>query len=219
MTIRVVHGANEDHFEVAGSTVEYIATQLRVVFNISPDAEAILNGITVPFETVLSDGDQLEFVQENGRKGGLQDFWSEPELLRFFGPKYFELMKQNGFTLKPQLVATADDVIVWQQWLMDRSIDPAKAIPVQVDIASETITVSGVHYEIDKQLAAVVQCLLNARGESRSTTQMKLEYPKDIFDDRLDMTIGRKLKPHKSGVGQFIKSDKRGYRLVYQESE
>ena len=192
MSIRVVHGANEDHFDVAGSKVEYIATQLRVVFNIPRDAVALVNGEKVTFDYTLSDGENLEFVQEDGRKGGLQDFWSEAELLRFLGPESLESMKQNGFQLKPQLVATADEVIAWQQWLMDGSTDPVKAIPVQVDVASETIIVSGVQYEIDKQLAAVVQCLLDAKGEPRSTTQMKSAFPKEITVDRLDSTIKKK---------------------------
>ena len=219
MTVRVVHGANEDHLKLNGKTIGFVAKQLRHVFNIPHDVVALVSGEKVTFDYILSDGESLEFIQEKGCKGGLQDFWSEAELLRLFGPESLELMKQHGFQLKPQFVATADDVIAWQQWLMHRSVDPARAIPVQVDVASETITVSGVLYEIDKQLAAVVQCLLDAKGEPRSTTAMKLAYPDYIFDKRLDTTISRNLKTHRSGVGQFIKSDKRGYRLVYQELE
>lgn len=219
MTIRVVHAANEDHLDLHGKTVGFVAKQLHQVFNIPNAAVSFVNGEKVTFDHILSNGENLEFIQENGRKGGLQDFWSEAEILRLFGPESLELMKQKGFKLKPQLVATADDVIAWQQWFMDRSTDPTKAIPVQVDLESETITVSGVQFEIDKQMAAVVQCLLDAKGEPRSTTQMKLAYPNDIFDDRLDMTISRNLKTHKSGVGQFIKSDKKGFRLVWQECE
>lgn len=219
MTVRVIHGANEGRFDLRGKTVGYVAKNLREVFNIPHDAVAFVDGKTVDSEYILSEGESVEFVQENGRKGGIQDFWSEAELLRFFGPESLGLMKQHGFQLSPHLAATADEVIAWQQWLMDRSTDPTMTIAVQVDVASGTITVSGVQYEIDQQLAAVVQCLLDAKGEPRSTTQMKLAYPNYVFDERLDMTIKRKLKIHISGIGQFIKSDRKGYRLEWQMSE
>jgi len=219
MTVRVIHGANEGQFDLKDKTIDCVAKQLREVFNIPEDAVAIVDGKQASFDYILSDEESVEFVKENGSKGGLQDYWSEAELLRLFGPESLESMKQNGFKLKPHLVATADDVIAWQHWLMDRSAEPAMSIPVQVDIESETITVSGVHYEIDQQLAAVVQCLLEAKGERRSTSEMKLAYPDYILDERLDMTISRKLKCHKSGIGSFIQSDKKGYRLVLPECE
>ncbi|KAA0131606.1 hypothetical protein FYZ48_26070 [Gimesia chilikensis] len=219
MTVRVIHGANEGRFDLRGKTVSYVSRALRAAFNIPHDAVALVGGKTVASDYILSDGESVEFLREVGVKGGLHDFWSEAELLRFFGPESLGLMKQHGFQLSPHLAATADEVIAWQQWLMDRSTDPTMAIDVQVDVASGTITVSGVQYEIDQQLAAVVQCLLDAKGEPRSTTQMKLAYPSYVFDERLDMTIKRKLKIHKSGIGQFIKSDRKGYRLEWQMSE
>lgn len=219
MTVRVIHGANDGHFDLKGKTVDVVATQLHQAFNIPRDAVAFVNGEKVAFNYTLSDGESLEFIKDKGRKGGLQGFWSEAELLRLFGPESFETMKQNGFKLKPQLVATADDVIAWQQWLTNRSTDPKTAIPVQVDVTAGTIIVRGVQHDIDQQLAAIVQCLLDSKGEPRSTTQMKVAFPAYIFDDRLDMTISRKLKTHKSGIGAYIQSDKKGFRLVWQESE
>ena len=219
MTVIVIHGANDGHFDLQSKSVDVVAKHLHQAFNIPLDAVAFVNGEKVTFNYTLSDGESLEFIQESGRKGGLQDFWSEVELLRLFGPESLETMKQHGFNLKPQLVATADDVIAWQQWLMDRATDPTRAMPVQVDVLAGTIIVRGVQHDIDQQIAAVVQCLLDAKGEPRSTTQMKLAYPDCIFDERLDMTINRKLKTHKSGIGAFITSDKKGYRMVWQESE
>jgi len=219
MTVAVINGANEGHFDLKGKTIGCVAKQLREVFNIPEDAVAIVGGKQVSFDYILSDEESIEFVKENGSKGGLQDYWSEAELLRLFGPESLESMKQNGFKLKPHLVATDDDVIAWQQWLVDRSVEPTKIIPVQVDVAAETITVSSVLYEIDQQLAAVVQCLIDAKGERRSTSEMKLAYPDYILDERLDTTISRRLKTHKSGIGSFIKSDTKGYRLVLPECE
>lgn len=217
MTVRIVHGINEDHFDLKGKTVGSVAKSLHQVFNIPHDAVALVGGQKVTFDYILSEGESVEFIKENGRKGGLQDFWSEAELLRLFGSESLESMKQNGFKLKPRLTATADEVIAWQQWLTDRSNEPKNAIPVQVDIDSETITVQGVQYEINQQLAAVVQCLLDAKGEPRSINQMKKAYPDHIFDERLDITISRKLKKHKSGIGEFLRSDKKGYRLMWKE--
>ncbi len=40
------------------------------------------------------------------------------------------------------------------------------------------------------------------------------EYPQYVHDERLDVTIKRRLRRHGSGVGRYIVSDKRGYRLV-----
>lgn len=219
MTVRIIHGANEGRFDLEGKTINCVAKHLRQAFNIPQDAVALVGGQKVTFDYILSEGESVEFIKENGRKGGLQDFWSEAELLRLFGSETLETMKQNGFILKPHLVATADEVIAWQQWLMDRSTEPKYAIPVQIDLELETITVQGVQYDIDQQLAAVVQCLLDAKGECRSTTQMKMAYPDYIFDERLDLTISRKLKKHKSGIGNFLRSDKRGYQLIWEEPE
>tara|TARA_R110002111_G_scaffold100975_1_gene156370 strand:+ start:15121 stop:15780 length:660 start_codon:yes stop_codon:yes gene_type:complete len=219
MTVRIVHGINEDHFDLKGKSVGSVAKSLQQVFNIPHNAIALVGGQKVTFDYILSAGESVEFIKENGRKGGLNDFWSEAELSRLFGSESLETMKQNGFKLKSHLAATADEVISWQQWLMDRSTEQKISIPVQVDIDSGTITVQGVQYEIDQQLAAVVQCLLDAKGECRSTTQMKKIYPDHIFDERLDIIISRKLKKHKSGIGEFLRSDKRGYQLIWKELE
>ena len=219
MTIRIVHGANEGRYDLEGKSVGSVAKSLQQAFNIPHDAVALVNGQKTTFDYILSEDESVEFIKESGRKGGLQDFWSEAELLRLFGSASLELMKQNGFKLKLRLTVTADEVIAWQQWLMDRSTEPKNAIPVQVDIDSGTITIEGVQYELDQQLAAVVQCLIEAKGEPRSTTQMKKAYPDHIFDERLDITISRKLKKHKSGIGDFLRSDKRGYQLIWKEPE
>ena len=214
MTIRIIHGPNEGHFDVKGKTLRVVAKALREVFNIPKDAVPWIGGEIVSLDRILNDGESVEFVKEYGQKGGLQDLWSEAELLMLFGHAALDAMKQNGFILRPHLAATASDVIAWQHWLQDRSAEPSKALPIEVDIKSERLIVNGVQYELEQDLAAVVQCLLDAKGEPRSTTQMKLAYPQWIVDERLDIRIRRKLRQHKSGIGRFLKSDKKGYRLV-----
>ncbi|APZ93285.1 hypothetical protein [Fuerstiella marisgermanici] len=93
---------------------------------------------------------------------------------------------------------------------------PGQAVPViqshvVVDIADEAITLRGKTFDIDQQMAAVVQCLLDSNGERRSQSDMRRTYPKHIVDERLDTTIRRKLKRHKSGIGEYINSDTRGF--------
>lgn len=219
MTVQIVHGPNEGHYDLKGKTLRVVAKALREVFNIPKDAVPWIGGETVSFDHILEDGESVEFVKEYGQKGGLQDLWSEAELLMLFGHAALDAMKQNGFYLKPQLAATALEVMTWQQWLQDRSAEPSKALPIEVDIKSEVLMINGVRYELEQELAAVVQCLLDAKGELRSTTQMKSAYPQWIIDERLDIRIKRKLRQHKSGIGSFLKSDRRGYRLVIPERE
>ncbi len=213
MTVRIVHGANEGRFSLEGQTVEQVARYLREVFNIPADASALVNGKEVPRNHVLADGDILEFVRIWGQKGGLKDYWSEDELREFFGEKEVQQMKDAGMkaTMKPAL--SADEVLSWGKWLRDRQHDPLHMPHVRVDIKKETITVQGMVFDIDQQMAAVVKCLLDAKGERRSQHDMKAAYPEYLFDDRLDTTIRRKLLNHKSGIGLLIKSDTRGYRI------
>ena len=214
MSVRVVHGANEGYFPVEGKTVKQVAHGLREVFNIPEGASAFVAGKEVADDHLLADGCDLEFIRMWGFKGGHQDHWSEEELRDFFGDEEVEQMKEAGMTLTPKPVLSADEVISWGRWLRDRQHDPSNTLQVRVDIGNETITVGGKTFEIDQQMAAVVQCLLDAKGERRSTSEMKREYPEYILDERLDSTIRRNLLKHKSGIGEYIVTgDKRGYRL------
>lgn len=213
MTVRIVHGANEGQFNFVGKSIDYVAKQLQQVFNIPHDAVALVDGEKVTFDYILSNGESVEFVQENGRKGGLHDYWSEDELSELFGEKEFQQMKDTGMELTMKPVLSVDEVLSWNKWLRDRQHDPLYMPHVRVDIKKETITVQGKVFDIDQQMAAVVQCLLDAKGERRSQQDMKTAFPEYLLDDRLDTTIRRKLLNHKSGIGQFIKSDTRGYRI------
>lgn len=213
MTVRVVHGANEDRFDLEGITIGSVAKSLRQVFNIPQDAVALVGGEKVTFDYILSEGESVEFVRENGRKGGLHDYWSEDELTEFFGEKEVQQMKDAGMNMAMKPVLSADEVISWSKWLRDRLPDPSHMPHVRIDIKKETITVKGMVFDIDQQMAAVVKCLIDAKGERRSQQDMKAAYPEYLIDDRLDTTIRRKLLNHKSGIGHYIKSDTRGYRI------
>jgi hypothetical protein len=143
----------------------------------------------------------------------MNDYWSEKELIAFYGYPEVLQMKEAGMKLSARPVLSADEVINWSKWLLGRTQVPSSIVDVHVDIENETITVRGKTFDIDQQMAAVVKCLLDARGERRSQTDMKNAYSQYILDERLDATIRRNLLPHKSGIGQFIKSDTRGYWL------
>lgn len=219
MSVRVVHGANEGYFPAEGKTVEQIALGLREVFNIPDGASAFVEGEEVPGDHILADGSTLEFVRTCGCKGGHHDYWSEEELRAFFGDEEVQKMKDAGMKLTPRPVLLADEVISWGRWLWDRQHDPSHTLHVCVDIENESITLNGKTFDIDKQLAAVIQCLLDAKGERRSQEDMKEAYPTYITRKRLDTIIRNKLFGHKSGIGNLIDSDTRGYRLIPSDIE
>jgi hypothetical protein len=214
MSVRVVHGANEGPYALEGYTVEQVARSLREVFNIPADAVAWVDGRRVTKDHVLADGNKLEFTKNWGHKGGFQDCWSEEELREFFGEEEVQQMMAAGMKLTARPVLSAGEVMSWGKWLRDRQHDPSHTLHVRVDIENETITVRGKAFDIDQQMAAVVKCLLEAKGGRRSQSDMKKAYPQYILDERLDTTIRRKLIGHKSGIGKFIVTgDRRGYRL------
>ena len=219
MSIRVVHGANEDQLSVDGKTVGEVAHRLREVFNVPADASAWVNGVEVTKDHLLADGDNLEFARTFGQKGGIHDYWSANELAEFFGEDEVEQMNNAGMKLTDRQVLSADEVLSWGKWLRDRDHDPSHTLPVRVDIQNETITVRGKPFEIDQQMAAVVKCLIEARGHRCTTGEMKKEYPQYVLDERLYATINRKLRPHRSGIGEFIKSDRHGFWLDLSKCE
>lgn len=67
--VRVVHGANEGHFDLTGKTVGQVKKSLRDVFNISKDAEASIGGEIVGDDFILESGSSLEFCKNAGVKG------------------------------------------------------------------------------------------------------------------------------------------------------
>ena len=219
MPVQVIHGANEGTFPFDGQTPKRIGRVLREVFNVPECASAIVNGHEVSRQHVLKDGDTLEFVQIFGQKGGLHDFWSERELVELFGMDEVQQMQEAGMELTPQPVLAAEDVVRWGQWLRDQDQDASRIAPVRVDIEKESLTFRGKEFEIDQQMAAVMKCLIEARGHRCSTSEMKQRFPKFIMDERLDLAINRKLKTHLSGIGEYIQSDRKGYWLVVSHGE
>jgi len=67
--VRVIHGANQDYFDIQGKTVGSVKKSLKEVFNIPSEAQAIVSGQNVDNDFVLKAGDSLEFIKEAGVKG------------------------------------------------------------------------------------------------------------------------------------------------------
>ncbi len=67
--VKVVHGANDGEFEVAGETVGRVRASLTHAFNIPDDAIALADGRRITDGFRLADNSVLEFVRESGVKG------------------------------------------------------------------------------------------------------------------------------------------------------
>jgi hypothetical protein len=68
-SVKVIHGANDGEFDLAGSKVSTVRASLVDAFNISQDAIAFVNGHRVANSYQLRVDDVIEFVRERGVKG------------------------------------------------------------------------------------------------------------------------------------------------------
>lgn len=68
-SVKVIHGANDGTFDLAGSKVSSVRASLEDAFNISQDAIAFVNGQRVTDSYQLRFDDVIEFVLERGVKG------------------------------------------------------------------------------------------------------------------------------------------------------
>lgn len=67
--VKVIHGANDDEFEIVGATVAQVRANLVDAFNIPGDALAFVDGEQVDANYVLKTNSTLEFVKQAGVKG------------------------------------------------------------------------------------------------------------------------------------------------------
>lgn len=67
--IKVIHGANDEEFELVGQKVSSVRASLVDAFNIPGDAMALVNGEQVNNDYVLQTNDCLEFIKAAGVKG------------------------------------------------------------------------------------------------------------------------------------------------------
>ena len=74
--VTVIAGAHLQSLPLANQTVGNARHLLQAALNIGPQAVALVNGHPVTPETVLHQGDTLEFVHEAGEKGvGEHGLW------------------------------------------------------------------------------------------------------------------------------------------------
>lgn len=214
MSVGLVHGVNIVHLPLSGHTVGRARTLLRDVLNLSKRASAFLRGQHVADDHLLATGDLVEFVRLDGHKGGHHDYWSEDELVDFFGSENVQKMRENGMALTSRAALTSEEVVSWNKWLQDTNHDPADTLNVRVSVEDELIVMNGKEYQIDMELAAIAKCIVDAKGEIRSQTYMKREY-EGLLVGKLDRHIKERLKSHPSGIGKCIKGEKgKGYRLL-----
>ena len=67
--VTVVHGPLLESYDLAGSTVNEAVDMLKGPLGIDPEVNPLVNGEEVDGDTVLTDGDTLEFVKGAGEKG------------------------------------------------------------------------------------------------------------------------------------------------------
>lgn len=212
--VRVLHYAQDGYYPLAGKSIGEVRKGLRASFNLPSDETAWLNGIARDDATILRNGDDLEFGKSLGTKGGFPDFVSESEIRHLYGDDGYQRMLEAGLTPVAHPVFCGHDVAAFGRSLTKTSATLVKPVPVTVDIDGETLTYKDCKHDCERTLALVLQCLIDAHGEIRSTTDIKKTFPDEPWEERLDTTINRKLKKHKSGVGEMIEPvEKRGYRL------
>lgn len=67
--VKVLHGANDGYFKVAGAKVSQVRASLVSAFNIPGEALAFVDGEQVDNNYVLQEGQTLEFIKQAGVKG------------------------------------------------------------------------------------------------------------------------------------------------------
>lgn len=71
--VKVLHGANDGFFNLAGASVACVRASLADAFNIHDEANAFVNGDDARSDYRLRANDFLEFIFQRGRKGGIED--------------------------------------------------------------------------------------------------------------------------------------------------
>jgi|GEM_PF-2085615 len=139
MTVRIVHGANEDHLDFAGKTIGQLKRSLREVFNIPPEAVAYCCGDLASQQYLIEEGDTIEFVREQGVKGlgrllSSNDLKSE---LSISDEQYNELLEQGL-----PIITLSNDEIRHPEFSVDKFLDEfskqqSTSIQVKRDILKE----------------------------------------------------------------------------------
>lgn len=119
--VKVIHGANDGVFDVAGHDVVTVVRTLVDVFNIPSEAIAFVNGEHVDAGYMLHAHDTLEFCKQAGRKEGRKMF-TKPDLLREYTGYPADVMAELFATLRHNDVAP-DGQPTWHESSVDEWLD------------------------------------------------------------------------------------------------
>ena len=67
--VTVAHGPYSESLPVADMTVGEIRSRYRDRFDLHPESDAILDGLTVSDDTTVGTGQMLTFIHRSGEKG------------------------------------------------------------------------------------------------------------------------------------------------------
>ena len=82
--VKIIHGANDGVFDVAGAVVTSVRLSLVDAFNLYAEVITFINGEPVPPTYTLQASDTLEFIVPLGRKSVGEQVWTEDEFCIFF---------------------------------------------------------------------------------------------------------------------------------------
>lgn len=224
MSVRIVHGANEGRFEVAGKTVRSIAKSLRDAFNIPDDAQALVGGTEVSEDHIVADGETVEFVRTFGRKGGLHDFWSEREVTEFFGASAIHDMAEMEIHPVSERVFTSQQLNDYLLRVTKPNVSKPQPSPLVVDLSSMTLT----YYDQApiKIEGSLIFKLLN-RLNVRPRHYVRLDTLKrDVWEDEFtdDQTVNRTARRLRQKLeemqvqGVQLKTQNGGWALIFSNS-
>lgn len=224
ISVRVIHGANEGRFTLAGKTVRTISKSLRDAFNIPEDAQALVGGTEVSGDHVVANGETVEFVRTFGRKGGLHDFWSEREVTELFGASAIADMADMEIRPVSERVFTSQQLNEYLLRLTKPNETKPQPSPLVVDLSSMMLTYCGqAPVEIEGSLVFRLLNRLNVRPRHyvRLDTLKRDVWKDESVDDETVNRTARRLRQklkemHVQGVQ--LKTQNGGWALIFSAS-
>jgi len=205
MTVRVVHGVNDDTLPLEGRTVGFVAENLRDVFNIPAEAVALLNGDPAITEDLLATGDLLEFVQRWGHKGCGSEYLAVADARRMVGDKGICELGAAGINPENILAHKTADVLRWinERLELDSQIvkerKPVSARGLTVDPETRQASFKGVTIDLQEKPFELLYLLVNKYRPGRKHTLAEIRcsvWQDDLTsDDTVRRTISRLREP------------------------
>jgi hypothetical protein len=224
MSVRIIHGANEGRFQLAGQTIRSIAKSLRDAFNIPADALALIGGAEVSGDHVVANGETVEFVRTFGRKGGLHDFWSEREVTELFGASAIQDMADMEIRPVNESVFTSQQLNNYLLRLTEPKEKKPQPSPLVVDFSSMTLTYCDqAPIEIEHSLIFRLLNRLNVRPRHyvRLDTLKRDVWKDELVDDETVNRTARRLRKKLEEMqvqGVQLKTQNGGWALIFSGS-